>query len=141
MRTALYRHFDAEGRLLYVGISLRYTDRTRSHRINAGWFDQIATITIEWFLSRVQAETAEYQAIRNERPIHNKQHNRRPAYSGTQINVINEHREIILEPVSVDVLTAKARTGDPLAKQQLKLIREANVRARMGMISSSPQAK
>jgi hypothetical protein len=37
--TELYRHYDAEGNLLYVGISLNSVVRLTQHRQASGWFD------------------------------------------------------------------------------------------------------
>lgn len=76
--TALYRHFDAAGRLLYVGISLNSIQRTAQHRHGAHWFRDIARIDIEWLPERRAALTAEAQAIATEAPLWNLA---RPAYS------------------------------------------------------------
>ena len=73
-RTALYRHFDVEGRLLYVGISLNAVARLAQHRETAHWFGQIARIEVEWHESRMLAEAAERKAIKAERPAHNLAH-------------------------------------------------------------------
>ena len=69
--TQLYRHFDAEGRLLYVGISLSTIFRTKQHRDNSSWFASISKITIETFPSRQEAWEAETLAIEREKPIFN----------------------------------------------------------------------
>jgi excinuclease UvrABC nuclease subunit len=74
MRTALYRHFDAAGRLLYVGISLSAVQRLAQHRLTAHWFERIARIEIEWRDSREEALIAEIQAIARERPECNTAH-------------------------------------------------------------------
>jgi excinuclease UvrABC nuclease subunit len=74
MRTALYRHFDQAGRLLYVGISFHSIQRTMQHKHGALWFEQIRKITFEWFPTREEAESAERQAIRQESPKHNIAH-------------------------------------------------------------------
>lgn len=71
-RTALYRHFDADGKLLYVGISLNAVARLSQHKLHADWFDQIANVTVEWLESRVAALDAEIRAIRTESPAWNK---------------------------------------------------------------------
>ncbi len=68
MKTALYRHFDAAGRLLYVGISLNTIQRTAQHKHGARWFARIARIDIEWLESRAAALTAEAIAIAKEAP-------------------------------------------------------------------------
>lgn len=70
-RTELYRHLDASGRLLYVGISLSTAIRLMAHRHSSPWFDQIANITIERFDSREAALHAETMAIITEKPIYN----------------------------------------------------------------------
>lgn len=70
-RTALYRHWDASGKLLYVGISLSPLSRISKHRDRSHWFNSIACISIQWFDSREQASRAERRAIRRERPRHN----------------------------------------------------------------------
>lgn len=70
-KTDLYRHFDKEGNLLYVGISLSAMGRLVSHKRDANWFDDIASVTIEKFKTRSAAEKAERKAIQNEIPKHN----------------------------------------------------------------------
>lgn len=70
-KTALYRHFDASDRLLYVGISLSAVQRLAQHRTGAKWFDQIARVDVQWLPSREDALAAESEAIRTERPQHN----------------------------------------------------------------------
>lgn len=70
-RTALYRHFNAAGDLLYVGISLNAVARLCQHRQAAPWFPDIARVEIEWLPTREAALDAEKAAIRSERPLHN----------------------------------------------------------------------
>lgn len=70
-RTALYRHFNAAGELLYVGISLSAVQRLSQHKQTAAWFAQIARVDIEWHPSRQAAEEAEKAAIRKENPRFN----------------------------------------------------------------------
>jgi predicted GIY-YIG superfamily endonuclease len=67
----LYRHFAADGSLLYVGISLCAINRLSQHKEGSHWFDQIATVKIERFPDRKQALAAERAAIMRERPKHN----------------------------------------------------------------------
>ena len=69
--TALYRHYDAEGTLLYVGISLNAAARLAQHREHATWYSQITSVTIEKFDSRDEALAAETVAIRKESPRYN----------------------------------------------------------------------
>lgn len=68
---AVYRHFDAEGRLLYIGCTSDLLRRTLAHERRSHWFDQIAVIKVERFKSVEDAVAAETRAILAERPIHN----------------------------------------------------------------------
>lgn len=76
MKTKLYRHFDNNKKLLYVGISLNSVARLAQHRDAAHWFDDIATVTIETFSTREEALAAERNAIVNENPVCNINHKR-----------------------------------------------------------------
>lgn len=67
----LYRHFDADGTLLYVGMSMRALVRLASHRATSEWFRDISRVQIETFPSRWEAEEAERTAIETEYPIFN----------------------------------------------------------------------
>lgn len=64
----VYRHFDGDGRLLYVGMSRNALVRTAGHANAADWYGRIATITIERFESRMAASEAEVIAIMVEYP-------------------------------------------------------------------------
>lgn len=68
METELYRHFDADGRLLYVGISYDALVRLRQHKDRSAWFSRIASITIEKHATREAALAAEAEAINREKP-------------------------------------------------------------------------
>lgn len=70
--TALYRHFDADLNLLYVGISLSPLARLADHANGSSWFSRIWGITVERFGSRRAALYAEARAIADERPLYNK---------------------------------------------------------------------
>lgn len=72
--TQLYRHFNKDGALLYVGISLSALQRLSQHGNGSEWFDHIAHVTIENFPNRIAAERAEKKAIQTERPTHNIAH-------------------------------------------------------------------
>lgn len=73
MRHQLYRHFDIEGTLLYVGISINTPARLSQHRICSNWFARIAKITICHFDTEADARNAEREAINTERPLFNFQ--------------------------------------------------------------------
>jgi hypothetical protein len=73
-KCALYRHFAADGSLLYVGISLSALQRLGQHAESSGWFNAISTVTIEHFETRDLALLAERRAIACEKPRHNIHH-------------------------------------------------------------------
>lgn len=70
-KTALYRHYDAEGQLLYVGVSKNPLRRNAQHASGADWMESVCNTHTEWFASRRLAETAERVAIDCEKPLHN----------------------------------------------------------------------
>jgi predicted GIY-YIG superfamily endonuclease len=69
--TYLYRHFDANGVLLYIGVSLSFINRLQQHEDSSFWANQIRVVKAELFSNRRAAIEAETEAIREERPKHN----------------------------------------------------------------------
>jgi predicted DNA-binding transcriptional regulator AlpA len=69
--TTLYRAFDVDGRLLYVGVSWNALHRLAQHRRIVGWWNAATRVELEHFGSRVEAEAAELHAIRAESPAFN----------------------------------------------------------------------
>ncbi len=67
----LYRHFDAQGVLLYVGVSLSAIARLCQHRTDAAWFHEIARVELQGYATREDSLLAERIAIQAERPLHN----------------------------------------------------------------------
>lgn len=74
-RTALYRWYDADGVLLYVGISVDVVRRAGQHEISKPWWVEVASATVRHFDSRDEALVAEAEAIKAERPVYNVHHN------------------------------------------------------------------
>lgn len=74
VRCILYRHFDAMGVLLYVGISEDPEGRTRTHARTATWAQYASRMTADWYDTREEAERAERVAIVTEKPIFNIVH-------------------------------------------------------------------
>ena len=83
-RTALYRLLAANGRLLYVGISGNPDFRWGQHSTSKTWWPEVADRKIEWFPTREEAAGAEIVAIKEERPLHNKQH----AVTGSLVELV-----------------------------------------------------
>lgn len=75
----LYRHFDAEGRLLYIGVSLSAIGRLGEHKQNSDWFWMIARVEVTAYASRRTVLKAERLAIQREKPLHNIMHARKSA--------------------------------------------------------------
>jgi predicted GIY-YIG superfamily endonuclease len=75
-QTALYRFFNAEGQLLYVGITHRLRHRWREHARTyaATWWPKAASRTVEWYPNRIEAQRAEQEAIKAEAPLYNVMH-------------------------------------------------------------------
>ncbi|MBO9437314.1 hypothetical protein J7354_01440 [Sulfitobacter sp. R18_2] len=73
-RTALYRHYDADGQLLYVGITACLSERDRNHEATSHWHGQVLSSRVEWHDSRTSAVSAERRAIRDEAPKFNVMH-------------------------------------------------------------------
>jgi predicted GIY-YIG superfamily endonuclease len=68
LRTAVYRLFDHEGTLLYVGMSMNPKHRIATHPFR---IDKSRT-GIDWYENRELARVAEAAAITSENPIHNR---------------------------------------------------------------------
>lgn len=69
---AVYRHFDAAGALLYVGVAKDLNARTKQHKANSPWFTRVTDTRVEFANSRNHALALEAVAIRYERPLYNK---------------------------------------------------------------------
>ena len=69
--TALYRLYDAEDRLLYVGISGDLKERLKTHASLKPWWPDVVRKTVQWYATRADAAEAEIKAIGSERPLHN----------------------------------------------------------------------
>lgn len=70
-RTALYKAFDAGGRLLYVGIARNWGSRWSQHAERSPFYATVARLEIEWCVSRAAALAREAELIRSKRPAHN----------------------------------------------------------------------
>lgn len=74
-RCALYRHFDDEDVLLYVGITDDLGGRTNSgHARTSDWVRFAERADAEWYDTREQAAAAEREAVEEEGPIFNRQY-------------------------------------------------------------------
>lgn len=69
--TFLYRVFDRQGQLLYVGITSNIGSRISQHSLTKEWWVEVDRVHVEMFESRQLARSAELAAIRSEQPIWN----------------------------------------------------------------------
>lgn len=71
----LYRAFDAQGQLLYVGIGQQWQARLKKHRSTAPWYWSIEDFSVHWYPDRPSARAAELRALSTEGPLWNKDGN------------------------------------------------------------------
>ena len=102
----LYRHFNKDGKLLYVGISSRLGQRTKEHSEFSSWFESVAYITLEHFKTREEVVQAEVAAILNENPLHNVKHNITQGLSvrKREVEVISRHDAFIARFVDLPAM-------------------------------------
>lgn len=73
-RQSLYRFFDGDGNLLYIGITNCLPRRLGDHERYKSWFSDVASVSVETFPNRESVLAAEKAAIRAESPMHNVVH-------------------------------------------------------------------
>lgn len=73
--TTLYRFYDRDGLLLYIGIAGNPARRFKQHNDDKLWWSTVATSTMEHYPTRAAALKAEKLAIEAEVPLHNWVHN------------------------------------------------------------------
>lgn len=73
--TTLYRLFDTEGALLYVGIAGNPGRRFEQHAKDKPWWSEVDQIDLEHMDTRAEALIEEAKAIREESPRYNVVHN------------------------------------------------------------------
>lgn len=111
-RCALYRHFDGDGVLLYVGISANTANRRVQHIQKAKWLRFQATERVTWLPDRADAEREEESAILQENPVFNI----RGASPGSR----ERRLKYLVDHNAWDLLKEIATQGDP--PDQLRLI-------------------
>jgi len=70
-RTAVYRLYDAEGELLYVGATRNPRARLKHHALRKKWWPEVRKNDVQWHPGRPEALRAEAEAIRCEMPRYN----------------------------------------------------------------------
>jgi hypothetical protein len=75
-RHALYRFYDAQDRLLYIGITVSVLSRWGGHERDKPWWGDVVRATITHFPNRAKVLEQEKAAIIMEKPLYNKHHNK-----------------------------------------------------------------
>ncbi len=70
-RTTLYRVYDTNKDLLYVGISGNPARRLEEHQAHKTWWHDATIVLLCHYPTRVAAAEAEQAAIRSENPVYN----------------------------------------------------------------------
>jgi predicted GIY-YIG superfamily endonuclease len=70
-RTALYRLYNANDELLYIGIAFNLTQRYNQHRKTKAWWPEVTRKEICWYETRIVADREERMAIIAEHPRYN----------------------------------------------------------------------
>lgn len=69
---SVYRIYDSDNQLLYVGMSGRVLGRIADHHTTKDWFKDVSRIDIQWHSSKKEATAAEAYAIKSEKPLYNR---------------------------------------------------------------------
>jgi hypothetical protein len=89
MSATLYRFYDANGQLLYVGATGRGIVRVQAHE-SKPWWPSVDVAAFEHFPTLEECLAAETEAIKSEQPIHNRHH--RVADPPDMIEMRNDRR-------------------------------------------------
>ena len=71
----VYRHYDKNGVLLYVGATYNWAIRYETHKYKAAWNNDLTWMKIERYDTKQKALLAEKKAIIKENPMYNNHHN------------------------------------------------------------------
>lgn len=74
--TSVYKYYDRDGILIYVGITSRGSARNTEHNKSKFWWKFVDRQTVEHYLSRLKADRREQSLIQKMAPPFNRQHNR-----------------------------------------------------------------
>lgn len=110
--TALYRLYDADGTLLYIGISHQPEVRFEQHADRKEWWPLVARREIQWFDDRPTAASAEAAAIRTEDPEHNGTYSPRRSRKTVRHVVAADGVEEISLSLARPKLTRLVRTAE-----------------------------
>jgi predicted GIY-YIG superfamily endonuclease len=96
MRQTLYRFYDLDDHLLYVGISDDLGRRLDQHARGKTWWRDVAIVRVQHHPDRASVREAERLAIQTEHPLHNVVH-AVPRPAPTCVRCAEEQRETLTE--------------------------------------------
>src|SRR5262245_10475865 len=73
--TTVYRVYDADEQLLYVGCTTSFAERRKAHQSTSAWFADAHSWDLHHYDDHDEARAAERAAIQTENPLHNKRMN------------------------------------------------------------------
>lgn len=103
---ALYRFYDQDGSLLYVGIAENPRTRQKQHARQAHWWPEVdqSRTTVEWHEDRILASAAETAAIIGENPRYNIVGSPRRTFpKRPRLTEINGHRAMSITELRAHV--------------------------------------
>lgn len=110
-RTALYRFYDADGALLYVGIAKDIRKRWQIHATEKPWWHLVDSNRVEWLSSREEARSAELTAMTEESPLYNGVWHPDGTYTQGKYDDSAE-RDHATEQLRSDLACGALRSGD-----------------------------
>lgn len=114
-RVSLYRHFDKDGALLYIGMTCRLQQRQEEHQARVDWHALVCRSEITWFDCRNAALAAEALAIKTEKPRYNIQHrairNVDPAEPNAVSAILADEMQAAASGLGISITTMGARVG------------------------------
>jgi predicted GIY-YIG superfamily endonuclease len=120
--TDLYRLYDEDGVLLYVGITNNWPRRRSMHMQDKSWWGEVCQVTFERFHHRTQAERAEPVVIKSERPRYNHVHAmvspRTRSYTRRSLRVVLRYGRLTLIAQSKLDEIVKRHPGEVLLEVQ-----------------------
>lgn len=116
----VYRYFDADDTLLYVGLTWYFAQRDQAHSWTSPWYRLAVRHEVEEFPDRVTAEAHEQALIRRLQPPHNTKHRcitpaPRKKYAGIEIADTTPQ-----ERAAINILTPQERKDALIAAAIVK---------------------
>lgn len=136
--TAVYRFYDSDERLLYVGITCHLADRFRAHEITAPWWSEHRSARVVWHDTRVTAADEEREAICSESPMYNvKGAARLPRSRARRVRPDADTMSAIA--MEVGVAMTRARLSKREMREALGLSRQSAWQRMTGQIAFSDE--